>query len=147
MQQSIYLTQRQEECAGLSVSYEGSLDALFCVITFAPATPTERAALEATASRAGFSPAQMVWINASALDAPNLHKLVEAIDPLCIFALSQAATDALSYAYNHRLNPDACNFLLGRSTCCFTDFARMLEGEDRKQQAWTIMKETCSYIA
>lgn len=150
---SIYERQRAIECAGLTNFYEGSLNALFCVVSSVMPADLERKALEATAQRGGFTSQQTIWVttNASikdvaesstaALDPGDLTQLVEAVDPLCLVVLDQRAAEALSRAYNQPVRLEACDSILGRPCCAFVDFARMLQTDERKQRAWTLFKE------
>lgn len=148
---SVYERQRQEECQDYEQNFEGDLNALFCIVASAPTSDQTRAALNAVTERASFSRAETIWItttNAEAsLEAPDLVKLVEVIDPLCMVVLDQHAAELLSRAYNQPIKLEACDFILGRPCMCFFDFSRMLETDDRKQRAWALMKEMLSYLS
>lgn len=152
---SVYERQREEACADLRGFYEGSLNALFCVISAAPATEPERAALAATARRGGFSFQEMAWISVSAteknpaqspLPAADLLRLIETIDPLCLVVLDQRTAELLSRAYNRPIRLEACNSILGRPCCAFIQFAKMLQDEDLKQRAWALFKEMLALV-
>lgn len=147
---SVYERQRQEECQDYEQNFEGDLNALFCIVTSASVSERMRDALNATAERAGFSRAETIWITttnvAVSLEAPDLMKLVEVIDPLCMVVLDQHAAELLSKAYNQPIKLEACDFILGRPCACFVDFSRMLETDERKQRAWALMKEMLSYL-
>ena len=142
--QSVYERQIQAECASFTASFEGSLNALFCIIFSKPITGATREALLATAKRGGFSASDIVWMNTEALEPPDLMHLIEAIDPLCAVVLDQRAAETLSRAYNQPIKLAECDFILGRPCAAFVDFERMLETEERKQQAWSLMKEMLS---
>lgn len=147
---SIYERQRREACADLQGCYEGSLNALFCVVSSAPATEVEQRAISAVAQRGGFAASEIIWIASSSClqgdQAENLFRLIETVDPLCVVALDQKAGEALSRAYNQPIGLDARSSILGRPSCCFVDFARMLQTDERKQRAWALLKETLSYV-
>ena len=142
---SIYERQRQEECAPYAQHFEGSINALFCVVSSQPVSEPARAAVLATAKRGGFSATDIVWIRTVELEPPDLMHLVEAIDPLCAVVLDQRAAEVVSRAYNQPIKLAECDFLLGRPCAAFVDFARMLETDERKQQAWSLMKEMLAY--
>lgn len=144
--QSVYERQRLAECAPYQTNFTGSVNALFCVVSNQPATEQAQAALTATAKRGGFLPADMVWITTNDLEAAALMHLIESIDPLCVVVLDQKAAELLSRAYNQPIKLATCDFLLGRPCACFVDFNRMLEADDRKQQAWALMKEMLAYV-
>lgn len=150
---SIYERQRTSECAHLISFYEGSLNALFCIISSGEPTDLARQALEATAQRGGFTPQQTIWITTNAacaeaaegsnatLDPADLMQLVEAVDPLCLVVLDQRAAEVLSRAYNQPVKLEAGDSILGRPCCAFVDFSRMLQTDARKQRAWALFKE------
>lgn len=146
-QLSIYERQRALECADLTPFYEGGLNALFCIISSERATEAERAALLATAKRGNFEPTEMIWIamnatGSSQLEAPDLMRLIESVDPLCLIVLDQRAAEVLSRAYNQPVKLEACDSILGRPCAAFVHFDRMLQTDARKQQAWMLLKET-----
>lgn len=143
---SVYERQRQAECAAFKAAYEGSLDALFCVVSFDAPSDPERQALLATAAREGFVDADVIWITTRDLDAPDLATLIESVDPLCLVVIDQRTAEKLSRAYNQPVKLESCDAILGRPCCCFMDFRRMLETDSRKQQAWTLLKEMLSCV-
>lgn len=153
---SIYERQRTVECANLTSFYEGSLNALFCIVSSDQPTDPERKALEATAQRGGFTSQQTIWITTNAtrdgapesapLDPAHLMQLVEAVDPLCLVVLDQRAAEVLSRAYNQPVKLEACDSILGRPCCAFVDFSRMLQTDERKQRAWTLFKELLARV-
>lgn len=155
---SIYERQRVIECAALGNYYEGSLNALFCIVSSAPSTEPEHAALKATAQRGGFTPQQMIWIATSScvkgsaestnasLEPADLMQLIESVDPLCLVVLDQRAAELLSRAYNQPVKLETCDSVLGRPCCAFVDFGRMLQTDERKQRAWALFKEVLSRV-
>lgn len=153
---SIYERQRAIECANLTSFYEGSLNALFCVVSSDQPTEPERKALEATAQRGGFTSQQTIWVTTNAksddasesasLDPADLMQLVESIDPLCLVVLDQRAAEVLSRAYNQPVKLEACDSILGRPCCAFVDFNRMLQTDERKQRAWALFKELLARV-
>ncbi len=173
---SVYERQREEACADLRGFYEGSLNALFCIVSDEPATQPVRSALVATAQRGGFSSQEMIWVsiagvpgknaaqdsaenavegsetaapNASAQDplpAADLLRLIETIDPLCLVVLDQRTAELLSRAYNRPIRLEACGSILGRPCCAFIQFAKMLQDEDLKQRAWALFKEMLALV-
>lgn len=155
---SIYERQRALECAALTSFYEGSLNALFCVVSSMPPADLERKALEATAQRGGFAPQQMIWVttnvasegvseSSNTMLAPaDLMQLIETVDPLCLVVLDQRAAELLSRAYNQPVKLEACDSILGRPCCAFVDFARMLQTDERKQRAWSLFKEALTRV-
>lgn len=147
---SIYERQRAADCAGLEAFYDGSLNALFCVISSSPATDAERAALLATAKRGNFEAHEMIWLATAAaaepLEATDLMRLIETVDPLCLVVLDQRSAELLSRAYNQPIKLEACDSVLGRPCCAFVDFERMLQTDARKQQAWTLLKEMIALV-
>lgn len=142
---SIYERQREAECAPFTHCFEGSTNALFCVVSSHPVSEQARAAVLATAQRGGFSANDIVWIRTTELEPPDLMHLIEAIDPLCAVVLDQRAAETLSRAYNQPIKLAECDFVLGRPCAAFIDFNRMLETDERKQQAWSLMKEMIAY--
>ena len=142
---SIYERQRAEACAAFEQHFEGSINALFCVVSNQPASESTRAAVLATAQRGGFSADEIAWIRTAELEAADLMHLIESIDPLCALVLDQRAVETLSRAYNQPIKLAECDFILGRPCAAFVDFARMLETDERKQQAWSLMKEMLAY--
>lgn len=153
---SIYERQRALECANLTNFYEGSLNALFCVVSSDQPTESERKALEATARRGGFTSQQTIWVTTNAKsdsalenippDPADLMQLVESIDPLCLIVLDQRAAEVLSRAYNQPVKLEACDSILGRPCCAFVDFGRMLQTDERKQRAWALFKELLARV-
>jgi hypothetical protein len=155
---SIYERQCAIECADLTKFYEGSLNALFCVISSIQPTEREQKALEATAQRGSFASQQMIWVTTNVsregasessnttLDSADLMRLVEAVDPLCLVVLDQRAAEALSRAYNQPVKLEACDSILGRPCCAFVDFARTLQTDERKQRAWALFKELLAHV-
>lgn len=153
---SIYERQRAIECANLTNFYEGSLNALFCVVSSDQPTEPERKALEATAQRGGFTSQQTIWLTTTAasvgtpestsIDPGDLMQLIESIDPLCLVVLDQRATEVLSRAYNQPVKLEACDSVLGRPCCAFVDFSRMLQTSERKQRAWALFKELLARV-
>lgn len=143
---SVYERQRQAECEALQAAYEGSLDALFCVISSDASSEPEQRALTATATHEGFIAQDIIWITTRDLDAPELATLIESVDPLCLVVLDQRSAEKLSRAYNQPIKLESCDAILGRPCCCFMDFKRMLETDSRKQQAWALLKEMLSCV-
>lgn len=144
---SLYERQRLAECAPYQASFEGSINATFCVVSHETIQDSCRNALVATACRGGFSETDIIWITGKNLDADNLFTLVESVDPLCVVVLDQASATHLSRAYNKPIKLECVESLLGRPCCCFVDFARMLQIDQRKQQAWALLKETLSRLS
>ena len=158
-EQSVYERVRTDECAAFSCHYEGSLNALFCVVANERPQEAERAAVQASAARGGFSADDIIWISiagsgevllageeksgtaSSSLDGADLLRLIEAVDPLCLVVLDQRAAEVVSRAYNQPVKLECCDSLLCRPYCAFAHFARMLETDDRKQRAWVLLKE------
>lgn len=143
---SVYERQRQAACTAFKAAYDGSLDALFCVVSFDIPSDPERQALLATAAREGFVAADVIWVTARDLDAPDLATIVESVDPLCLVVTDQRSAEVLSRAYNQPVKLESCDAILGRPCCCFMDFKRMLETDSRKQQAWALLKEMLSCV-
>ena len=143
---SVYEQQRQTECAPYQEAYEGSLNALFCVVSHAAPSEPEQRALMATATHEGFVAQDIIWIATHNLDASGLATLIESVDPLCVVVLDQRTAEKLSRAYNQPFKLESCDTVLGRPCCCFVDFARMLETDSRKQRAWALLKEMLSCI-
>ena len=151
--QSVYERQREAECAALTDYFEGSVNALFCVISQKNPSDQARKAIEATAVRAGIAASDIFWIAlrgvsqpAEELDAPSLLRLIEAIDPLCLVVTEQASARTLSLAYNQPIKLDCCDGVLGRPCCAFVDFERMLQTDERKQRAWALLKEMVTRV-
>lgn len=169
-ERSVYERVRADACAALTYHYEGSLNALFCVISNTRPQEAERAAIEAVAARGGFAACDIVWItitepletstsreacskdsalseekpvssDASSLDSSDLLRLVESIDPLCLVVLDQKAAETVSRAYNQPVKLESCDSLLCRPYCAFAHFTRMLATDERKQRAWALLKE------
>lgn len=143
---SVYERQRQAECAALRASYEGSLDALFCVVSSDASSESEQRALIATATHEGFIAQDIIWITTRDLDAPELATLIESVDPICLVVLDQRSAEKLSRAYNQPVKLESNDSILGRPCCCFVDFERMLGTDERKQRAWVLLKEMLSCV-
>lgn len=75
------------------------------------------------------------------IDAGNLFRIVEGIDPLCVVATDTAAINVLSSAYRQNVPPDAHCRLFGRDMVAFSLFEGMLEEAGSKQKAWALLKK------
>lgn len=151
--QSVYERQREAECSALASYFQGNVNALFCVVSQEAPSEQARKAIEATATRAGIAASDIFWIAlrgvaqpAEELDAPSLLHLIEAIDPLCLVVTEQVSARTLSLAYNQPIKLDCCDGVLGRPCCAFVDFERLLQTDERKQRAWTLLKEMLTRV-
>lgn len=138
---SIYERVRTNRCEDFAGSYEGNLNAVFCTVSDGSASEEARAAIQATATRGGFMEADLIWVDSSTLEPADLFTLVETVDPLCVVILDQRAGEALSRAYNQPIKLEHIDSLLARPTVCFVDFTRTLQSDERKLQAWALLKE------
>lgn len=150
---SIYERQRALDCADAMDFCEGSLSALFIVVSSECVSESARSALLAAADRGGFASQDVLWLTTNLADttrsedpppapqAPDLLQVIESVDPFCLVALDQKAGTLLSRAYNQPIKLDAPDEILGRPCCCFVHFDRMLQTDDRKQRAWALLKE------
>lgn len=143
---SVYEQQRRIECAAFQGSYEGSLDALFCVVSHAGSSESAQSALTATAIHEGFAAQDIIWISMRDLEASDLALLIESVDPLCLVVLDQRSAEKLSRAYNQPVKLESNDSILGRPCCYFVDFERMLGTDERKQRAWALLKEMLSCV-
>ncbi len=74
------------------------------------------------------------------LTPPEIFRVIESLDPLCIVITDDAAAKEVAGAFHVQLEIERFTTLLGHYCCCFSDFERMLSLEKTKQQAWALLK-------
>lgn len=74
------------------------------------------------------------------LDAQSLFLLVEGLDPICVVAADEAATQALGAAYRAQYAPNSPIRVFGRPSVAFGNLESLLETDDGKQAAWRLFK-------
>lgn len=134
---------------------EGSANDLLLVISSAGLPDQSRQAIESTAERLGLGGSRISWATILGretadkaddenepvpISAPNLHLLVESIDPAAIIVTDIGAMSILSEAYGTGLEADSSNRVACRTCATFSDFDTMLVDPDSKQKAWRVLK-------
>ena len=117
------------------------------------ASSVERNAIEKSLEALGYGPAACTFASlfptASAAETPSggacldgqaLFLLVEGLDPLCVIATDQTATNALGDAYRTAFELDSAIRVFGRSSVAFRNLASLLQSDDGKQKAWRLFK-------
>ena len=74
------------------------------------------------------------------LDPQSLFLLVEALDPLLFIVADEACAHVVAQAYRTGFNPDEPTRIFGRPTVVFADFEALLETDEGKQKAWSLLK-------
>lgn len=144
--ESIYETALAQTIEAFPGTVEGSHTAAVCVVSTREVDPQTKRALSASFNKLGYNASQTCWIalTGAYFAAEQHHEIllqtIEALDPIACVATDSAATEELSSAYHRPLELDTCAQLLGRSVCCFGDFAALLSNNSGKQRAWRSLR-------
>ena len=117
---------------------------LVCVVSNQPLPAAAQSALWNAFERLGYGSKAGVFVTlqGKAFLTPNeLFTLVEGLDPYSIVISDEIALAASAEAYRHLIEPDQHQRIFGRDVCALTNFTNMLESEEKKQYAWSLLKK------
>ena len=136
---------RERTARAFAHALDGNAISLLLVIHDGTWTPACRQALEGTARALNYSLDDITFANIQpsngALSERELFELTEGLDPVCCCVAGEAAVSLFSTAYRLDAAPLARTTALGRPTCLLAQLPTLLQTDDGKQKAWSLLKQ------
>lgn len=151
MKSNMYAVSLDSTWEEFGAHISGAREGVACAISAYPLSPAAANALTSTFASLGYGKAAATFValepgdGAVLVNASQLFRIIEGLDPLCMVVADKASSKAVAEAYRLDQVPHGVTRVLGRDAVFFDDFDSLLESSESKQRAWKLLKALPRY--